>query len=89
MGFLGPFFELQLRHAFRRYFSLVNEVDDETCALLESLLPASAVRANRMAPSKKLPSIGEVIERKKQKRIITEGTDLFNQDPKKGRSACF
>uniref|UniRef100_A0A915C108 SEC7 domain-containing protein n=2 Tax=Parascaris univalens TaxID=6257 RepID=A0A915C108_PARUN len=62
----------------------VSEVDDETCALLESLLPASAVRANRMAPSKKLPSIGEVIERKKQKRIITEGTDLFNQDPKKG-----
>ncbi|KHN78013.1 Golgi-specific brefeldin A-resistance guanine nucleotide exchange factor 1 [Toxocara canis] len=62
----------------------VNEIDDETSALLESLLPASAVRANRMAPSKRLPSIGEVIERKKQKRIITEGTDLFNQDPKKG-----
>uniref|UniRef100_A0A0M3K5K3 Mitochondrial inner membrane protease subunit n=1 Tax=Anisakis simplex TaxID=6269 RepID=A0A0M3K5K3_ANISI len=64
----------------------LNQMDDGTSALLESLLPSSAVRANRMAPSKKLPSISEVIERKKQKRIITEGTDLFNQDPKKGTS---
>ncbi|MFH4973909.1 hypothetical protein AB6A40_000618 [Gnathostoma spinigerum] len=53
-------------------------------ALIESILPSSAVRANRMAPSLNIPSLSEVIERKKHKRIITEGTEMFNQDPKKG-----
>ncbi|VBB28394.1 unnamed protein product [Acanthocheilonema viteae] len=53
-------------------------------ALLETFLPSSALHANRMAPSSALPSIIEVIERKKKKRIITEATELFNQDPKKG-----
>ncbi|CAG9537440.1 unnamed protein product [Cercopithifilaria johnstoni] len=53
-------------------------------ALLETFLPSTALHANRMAPSSTLPSIIEVIERKKKKRIITEATELFNQDPKKG-----
>lgn len=56
----------------------------ENSALMEMLLPSAAVRANRMAPSPNLPSLTEVIERKKQKRILSEGTELFNQDPKKG-----
>ncbi|EFO21246.1 Sec7 domain-containing protein [Loa loa] len=56
----------------------------EKTALFETFLPSTALRANRMAPSSSLPSIIEVIERKKKKRIITEATELFNQDPKKG-----
>nr|CDP93601.1 BMA-GBF-1, isoform g [Brugia malayi] len=43
-----------------------------------------SLHANRMAPSSSPPSIIEVIERKKKKRIITEATEFFNQDPKKG-----
>lgn len=52
--------------------------------IFETILPSTALRANRMAPSSSLPSIIEVVERKKKKRIITEATELFNQDPKKG-----
>lgn len=62
----------------------------ENSALMEMLLPSAAVRANRMASSLNIPSPAEVIERKKQKRILTEGTELFNQDPKKGlASRCL
>jgi brefeldin A-resistance guanine nucleotide exchange factor 1 len=32
----------------------------------------------------RLPLISEVIAQKKQKRLITEGTELFNKSPKKG-----
>ncbi|KAM3724305.1 Golgi-specific brefeldin A-resistance guanine nucleotide exchange factor [Dirofilaria immitis] len=53
-------------------------------SLFETFLPSTALHANRMAPSSSLPSIVEVIERKKKKRIITEATEFFNQDPKKG-----
>uniref|UniRef100_A0A8R1Y720 SEC7 domain-containing protein n=1 Tax=Onchocerca volvulus TaxID=6282 RepID=A0A8R1Y720_ONCVO len=56
----------------------------EKTALFEAFLPSTALHANRMAPSSSLPSIIEVIERKKKKRIITEATEFFNQDPKKG-----
>lgn len=31
-----------------------------------------------------MPSMSEVIDQKKQKRLITEGTELFNNSPKKG-----
>uniref|UniRef100_A0A1I7SZ71 SEC7 domain-containing protein n=2 Tax=Caenorhabditis tropicalis TaxID=1561998 RepID=A0A1I7SZ71_9PELO len=48
--------------------------------------PSSALllRSNRHAPSTNLPSMTEVIEQKKRKRLIAEGTELFNQSPKKG-----
>lgn len=66
-------------------FFVIDELNaDQTYALKESLLPSSAVRANRMAPSHNIPSLTEVIERKRKKRIITEATEFFNQDPKKG-----
>lgn len=42
------------------------------------------LRSNRHAPSTNLPSMTEVIEQKKRKRLIAEGTELFNQSPKKG-----
>lgn len=42
------------------------------------------LRSNRHAPSVNLPSMTEVIEQKKRKRLIAEGTELFNQSPKKG-----
>ena len=58
----------------------------EHSAIMEMIHPAAAVRPNRMASSANLPSLTEVIETKKQKRILTEGTELFNQDPKKGAS---
>jgi brefeldin A-resistance guanine nucleotide exchange factor 1 len=35
-------------------------------------------------PKSRLPLISEVIAQKKQKRLITEGTELFNKSPKKG-----
>ncbi|KAJ1370138.1 G-box binding factor [Parelaphostrongylus tenuis] len=40
--------------------------------------------ANRHSPSHHLPSMEQVIEQKKRKRILAEGTELFNQSPKKG-----
>lgn len=48
--------------------------------------PASTLllRSNRHAPSTNLPSMTEIIEQKKRKRLIAEGTELFNQSPKKG-----
>ncbi|EGT34732.1 CBN-GBF-1 protein [Caenorhabditis brenneri] len=53
-----------------------------------SPIPAAAstllLRSNRHAPSANLPSMTEVIEQKKRKRLIAEGTELFNQSPKKG-----
>ncbi|UMM22956.1 hypothetical protein L5515_003908 [Caenorhabditis briggsae] len=48
--------------------------------------PASTLllRSNRHSPSNNLPSMTEIIEQKKRKRLIAEGTELFNQSPKKG-----
>jgi PII-like signaling protein len=37
-----------------------------------------------MPLSTNIPTMIEIIDRKKKKRILTEGTDLFNQNPKKG-----
>ncbi|CAI5445758.1 unnamed protein product [Caenorhabditis angaria] len=42
------------------------------------------LRSNRHIPSNNLPSMSEIIDQKKRKRIIAEGTELFNQSPKKG-----
>ncbi|VDL76122.1 unnamed protein product [Nippostrongylus brasiliensis] len=39
--------------------------------------------ANRHAPSHNMPSMEQVIDQKKRKRIFAEGTELFNQSPKK------
>ncbi|KAI6222894.1 SEC7 domain-containing protein [Aphelenchoides fujianensis] len=36
------------------------------------------------SPALQITSISEVITQKKQKRLITEGTELFNRSPKKG-----
>uniref|UniRef100_A0A0K0G494 SEC7 domain-containing protein n=1 Tax=Strongyloides venezuelensis TaxID=75913 RepID=A0A0K0G494_STRVS len=51
-----------------------------------SNLPLSytQIRPNRMPSSEDMPSLSQVIHQKKQKKIITEGTELFNQSPKKG-----
>ncbi|KAK6013644.1 Sec7 domain protein [Ostertagia ostertagi] len=46
----------------------------------KALLPS----ANRHAPSHRMPSMEQVIDQKKRKRIFAEGTELFNQSPKKG-----
>jgi hypothetical protein len=43
--------------------------------------------ANHLYPSTmqtQVPSLSDLIDRKKQKRLLTEGTDLFNQSPSKG-----
>ncbi|KHJ93323.1 hypothetical protein OESDEN_06770 [Oesophagostomum dentatum] len=39
---------------------------------------------NRHAPSHNMPSMEQVIDQKKRKKIIADGTELFNQSPKKG-----
>ncbi|CEF66676.1 Golgi-specific brefeldin A-resistance guanine nucleotide exchange factor 1 [Strongyloides ratti] len=51
-----------------------------------SNLPLSytQIRPNRMSSSENIPSLSQVIHQKKQKKIITEGTELFNQSPKSG-----
>ncbi|CAB03915.3 Golgi-specific brefeldin A-resistance guanine nucleotide exchange factor 1 homolog [Caenorhabditis elegans] len=52
-----------------------------------SPMPVSSsivLRSNRHAPSTELPSMSQIIEQKKRKRLIAEGTELFNQSPKKG-----
>ncbi|XGW13828.1 hypothetical protein V3C99_000264 [Haemonchus contortus] len=46
----------------------------------KTLLPS----ANRHAPSHRMPTMEQVIDQKKRKRIFAEGTELFNQSPKKG-----
>ncbi|WKY01718.1 hypothetical protein Q1695_015600 [Nippostrongylus brasiliensis] len=46
----------------------------------KALMPS----ANRHAPSHNMPSMEQVIDQKKRKRIFAEGTELFNQSPKKG-----
>ncbi|VDP01466.1 unnamed protein product [Heligmosomoides polygyrus] len=48
--------------------------------LPKALMPC----ANRHAPSHSMPSMEQVIDQKKRKRIFAEGTELFNQSPKKG-----
>uniref|UniRef100_A0A8R1DN99 SEC7 domain-containing protein n=1 Tax=Caenorhabditis japonica TaxID=281687 RepID=A0A8R1DN99_CAEJA len=45
---------------------------------------AILLRSNRHAASENLPSMSEIIDQKKRKRLIVEGTELFNQNPKKG-----
>ncbi|CAD6198940.1 unnamed protein product [Caenorhabditis auriculariae] len=42
------------------------------------------LRSNRHLPSANLPSLSEVINQKKRKRMIADGTELFNQNPKEG-----
>ncbi|KAK0421394.1 hypothetical protein QR680_015210 [Steinernema hermaphroditum] len=42
------------------------------------------VRPNRMPVSESIPSMADVIERKKKKRVISEATEKFNQSPKSG-----
>ncbi|TKR64527.1 hypothetical protein L596_025041 [Steinernema carpocapsae] len=42
------------------------------------------VRPNRMPVSEAIPSMKDVIERKKKKRIVSEATEKFNQSPKHG-----
>ncbi|CAI2349170.1 unnamed protein product [Caenorhabditis sp. 36 PRJEB53466] len=46
--------------------------------------PTVLLRSNRHAPSNNFPSMTEVIDQKKRKKLIAEGTELFNQSPKKG-----
>ena len=53
-----------------------SEEPKEACAIVP--------RANRHAPSEDIPSMSEVIDQKKRKRIFAEGTELFNQSPKEG-----
>ncbi|KIH67943.1 Sec7 domain protein [Ancylostoma duodenale] len=49
-------------------------------------LPTKALMpsANRHAPSHSMPSMEQVIDQKKRKKLIADGTELFNQSPKKG-----
>uniref|UniRef100_A0A0N5A190 SEC7 domain-containing protein n=1 Tax=Parastrongyloides trichosuri TaxID=131310 RepID=A0A0N5A190_PARTI len=47
-------------------------------------LSYTQIRPNRMIVSNDMPSLSQVIHQKKQKKIITEGTEIFNQSPKKG-----
>ncbi|PAV79155.1 hypothetical protein WR25_16601 isoform J [Diploscapter pachys] len=53
-----------------------SEEPKEACAIVP--------RANRHAASEDIPSMSEVIDQKKRKRIFAEGTELFNQSPKEG-----
>ncbi|KAE9417648.1 hypothetical protein Angca_008878 [Angiostrongylus cantonensis] len=67
---------------------LANESDMNTSSL-ERDVPRTMAKdvmpsANRHSPSHSLPSMEQVIEQKKRKRILAEGTELFNQSPKKG-----
>uniref|UniRef100_A0A915DUN0 SEC7 domain-containing protein n=1 Tax=Ditylenchus dipsaci TaxID=166011 RepID=A0A915DUN0_9BILA len=41
------------------------------------------IRPNRMPVSNDMPTMFEVIDRKKQKTLVTEATDLFNSTPSK------
>ena len=45
---------------------------------------APVARANRHAPSDNIPLLSDVIQKKEKKRILAEGTDIFNKDPKQG-----
>uniref|UniRef100_A0A914VU46 SEC7 domain-containing protein n=2 Tax=Plectus sambesii TaxID=2011161 RepID=A0A914VU46_9BILA len=54
-----------------------------TTEMNEALALMNSVRPNRMPLSANIPSLTELIDRKKQKRLLTEGTDLFNQSPSK------
>ncbi|CAB3401302.1 unnamed protein product [Caenorhabditis bovis] len=42
------------------------------------------LRENRHPPSPNLPSMPDVLDKKQRKRLIAEGTELFNQNSKKG-----
>ncbi|KAK6059165.1 hypothetical protein COOONC_03206 [Cooperia oncophora] len=53
-------------------------------AIPESMPKPLLPSANRHAPSHRMPSMEQVIDQKKRKRIFAEGTELFNQSPKKG-----
>lgn len=42
------------------------------------------LRSNRMPFSTEMPTMCEIIDRKKQKQIVTEASELFNTTPNKG-----
>lgn len=44
----------------------------------------SAVRSNRMPVSECIPSYEDLIARKKKKKLLTTGSELFNNHPSKG-----
>ncbi|KAI1710082.1 sec7 domain-containing protein [Ditylenchus destructor] len=73
--------------ATRQNNALISErhVGDPTKAQPD--LPVSMnspqIRPNRMPVSEKMPTMYEVIERKKQKQLATEATELFNSTPNK------
>lgn len=57
---------------------------DQTVANVYQLNTINQVQPNRMPVSVELPLISEVIDRKKQKKLIIEGTELFNSKPQHG-----
>ncbi|VDN06562.1 unnamed protein product [Thelazia callipaeda] len=72
-------------YVFGRQIALYeNDRNVGKTGVFETFSPSTALHANRMASSCLLPSMAEVIERKNKKRVMTEATELFNQDPRKG-----
>lgn len=53
-------------------------------AAVEKIESCTQIRPNRMAVSVEMPTMCEIIDRKKQKQIVTEGTEIFNSNPNKG-----
>lgn len=63
---------------------LTQNLFQQTLANIYPLNTINQVRPNRMPISAELPSISEIIDRKKRKKLVIEGTELFNLKPEKG-----
>lgn len=64
--------------------SLLDAANAHTNAEVVAILQLPQVRPNRMPISPNIPSHEDLIAQKQKKRLLTTGTELFNQSPAKG-----
>ncbi len=60
------------------------ELEESRKETVVEALQLPQIRKNRMPISDNIPSHEDLIAQKKKKRLLTVGTELFNQTPAKG-----